>query len=256
MRFAAALLALAIAGSSTASGSAQAQGTSSGGPARSATPAVVELFTSQGCSSCPNADALLARVAERDDVIALSLSVDYWDYLGWKDTLARSKFTERQRDYKGSLGIGMVYTPMMVVNGVVHFNGADGDKLTQALAQSSNGEMSRHVAVQLRAEDAKVVIEAGAALPGTEVKNATLWLAVLSKSIEVPIERGENSGRTITYHNVVRDLLPMGMWSGRPLKVELSRRSVLRTGSERLAVLLQQDGAGPILGAAMMRDVQ
>jgi hypothetical protein len=257
MRFAAILFALAFAGLAAAEEPSQTQPTSPASPARLTTaPVVVELFTSQGCSSCPSADALLARLAERDDVIALSLSVDYWDYLGWKDTLARAKFTERQRDYKGSLGIGMVYTPMMVVNGLAYFNGADPDKLASALADASHTADGRHVAVQVRTEDTKVVIEAGAAPPGSHIKDATLWLAVLSKSVEVPIHRGENGGRTITYHNVVRDLLPMGIWSGRPVRIELARHTVVRPGSERLAVLLQQESAGPILGAAMIKETR
>ena len=99
--------------------------------------AVVELFTSQGCSSCPEADALLGRLAARDDVLALSFPVDYWDYLGWKDTLANPKFSERQKSYKSPLGVQMVYTPMMVVNGLTHVNGSDEDKVQTAIEKST-----------------------------------------------------------------------------------------------------------------------
>jgi hypothetical protein len=247
------VLALGLAG---VSATAWAQGTAPGSlAASSAAPIVVELYTSQGCSSCPAADALLGRIAERDDVIALSLSVDYWDYLGWKDTLASPKFTERQRAYKGSLGVSMVYTPMMVVNGAAHVNGADEDKLTHTLELASKAAATS-VPIVFREDTDKLFIEAGAAPQGGPTKDATLWLAVMSKSVQVPIERGENRGKTITYRNVVRDLIPIGTWSGRPLKVQLERHAVMRPGSERCAVLLQQGKAGPVIGAAMLKDLQ
>src|SRR4029078_1425740 len=120
MRFVA-LIALAT-GLAGFAGLAQAQSADAPTSASaSVTPkAVVELYTSQGCSSCPAADALLNQLAERDDIIAVSLSVDYWDYLGWKDTLAQSKFSERQKAFAKALGDGMVYTPQVVVNGAVH----------------------------------------------------------------------------------------------------------------------------------------
>jgi hypothetical protein len=255
MHFAARLLlAVGLAG---ASATAWAQGMAAGSTAASsASPIVVELYTSQGCSSCPAADALLARFADRDDVIALSMSVDYWDYLGWKDTLASPKFTERQRAYKGSLGVSMVYTPMMVVNGASHINGADEGKLTHTLQQASKVAATASVPIEFRQDQNKLVIEAGAAPQGVQTKDATLWLAVMSKSVQVPIERGENRGRTITYRNVVRELIPVGAWSGRPVTVQLERHAIMRPGSESCAVLLQQGKAGPIIGAAMLKDLQ
>jgi hypothetical protein len=232
---------------------AQAQGAGPVSPASAASTApkaVVELFTSQGCSSCPAADALLGRLAQRDDVLAISLSVDYWDYLGWRDTLAQAKFAERQKAYARALGDGMVYTPQAVVNGVVHVNGSDEDNITRAIEKTS--KVIAHIPVRLSPVDGKLVVEVGSAPQGAATKDATLWLAVMSKSVDVPITRGENKGKTITYSNVVRELIPIGLWNGKPTTVQLERHSITHKGAERYAVLLQQGHAGPIVGAALL----
>jgi hypothetical protein len=213
---------------------------------------VVELFTSQGCSSCPGADALLGRLAKRDDVIALSLSVDHWDYLGWKDTLAIPKFSERQRAYAHARGDGAIYTPQAVVNGTAHVNGAEENHITRAIEKTAKARAAAYVPIKLTEDKGKLVIEAGAAPPGAPVKDATLWVAVIAKSVEVSISRGENQGKTITYHNVVRELIPIGMWNGKPMTVQLERHSFMQPGADRCAVLLQQGRAGPIIGAALM----
>lgn len=224
-------------------------GAAASGAARKA---VVELFTSQGCSSCPAADALLKRLAARDDLIALSLPVDYWDYLGWKDTLASPKFTERQRAYARTRGDGAIYTPQIVVNGLAHVNGSDEGQIARAIDRTTKALPL--VPVELRRGDGKLVIEAGG-LPGSAAGGyATFWLLVIAKSIAVPIERGENQGRTITYYNVVRELKPVGKWSGRPVTLALEPAASLRPESERCAVLLQQGDAGPIIGAALMQE--
>jgi len=214
--------------------------------------AVVELYTSQGCSSCPAADALLQRLSERDDVVALSLSVDYWDYLGWKDTLASPKFSERQRAYAKARGDGAIYTPQMVVNGLAHVNGSNEGQITRAIEKTAKS--IAYVPIQLSEDKGKLIVEAAAASHGAPVKDATLWLAVIAKSVQVPIARGENQGQTFTYYNVVRDMMPIGMWSGKALTVQLERSSFMRPGTERCAVLLQQGHAGPIIGAALMKN--
>jgi hypothetical protein len=230
---------------------AAAQGTVSKEVATGTGPkAVVELFTSQGCSSCPEADALLGRLAERSDVLAMSFPVDYWDYLGWKDTLANPKFTERQKAYKSGLAVQMVYTPMMVVNGLTHVNGSDESKVQQAIESSAKVFAATQVPLRLSESGSHIVIEAGAAQQGGPAKEATVWLAQLANSVAVPITRGENRGKTITYHNVVRDLVPVGLWSGQPITVQLDRPSVVRPGAERCAAFLQQGRGGPIIGAA------
>jgi len=228
-------------------GSGEAARSPAGAPHKT----VVELFTSQGCSSCPAADALLRRLGERDDTIALSLSVDYWDYLGWKDTLANPKFAERQRAYARARGDGAIYTPQLVVNGVVHVNGSDEGQIVRAIDKTERA--LSFVPVRLREEEGKLIVETGGLPRGVVGKDATIWLAVVAGSIEVPIQRGENQGKTITYYNVVRDLIPVGKWSGKPVTLELTRASLARPGAESCAVLLQQGQTGPIMGAALMK---
>jgi hypothetical protein len=245
-----ALIAL-VAGISGFGGLAQAQTGPAPGAVSTSPKGVVELFTSQGCSSCPAADALLTRLAQREDVIAISLSVDYWDYLGWKDTLAQAKFSERQKAYAQVLGDGMVYTPQMVVNGVAHMNGSDEAKVERSLEKSAKAALV--VPVHLAMASNKLVVDVGSAPSAATAKEATIWLAVMSKSVEVPIQRGENKGKTIIYSNVVRELIPIGMWSGKATTVQLERHSIMHKGAERCAVLLQQGRAGPIVGAALLR---
>jgi hypothetical protein len=225
---------------------AKAEGTRT--PGDSPRRAVLELFTSQGCSSCPAADALLKRLADRGDVIALSLPVDYWDYLGWKDTLASPRFTERQRAYAHTRGDGAIYTPQLVVNGMVHVNGSDEMKIARAIERTEKALPS--VAVGLQREHGHLVIEAGGLPHAAKGEEATIWFVTIAKSIAVPIGRGENQGKTITYYNVVRAMTPVGKWSGSPVTIELEHAAL--SGVERCAVLLQQGTGGPILGATLL----
>jgi hypothetical protein len=248
-----AALIVAVAGLLGLAPVAHAQGAAKPGVASVPVKGVVELFTSQGCSSCPAADALLGRLAKRDDVIAISLSVDYWDYLGWKDTLAQAKFTERQKAYAKVLGDGMVYTPQVVVNGLAHVNGSDAGQIERALDKTSKSV--GQVAVRIAASDGKLVVDIADALPGTSGKEATIWLAVISRAVEVVIQRGENRGKTVTYSNVVRELMPLGTWSGKATTVRLERHSFMYKGADGCAVLLQQGQAGPIVGSALMRQL-
>jgi hypothetical protein len=232
---------------------AYAQGAAKPGAGSTPVKGVVELFTSQGCSSCPEADALLGRLARRDDVIAISLSVDYWDYLGWKDTLARAKFTERQKAYAKVLGDGMVYTPQAVINGLAHVNGSDAVQVERALDRTAKS--AAHVPVRVTSSDGKLVVDIADAPAGTVAKEATIWLAVISRSVEVPIQRGENRGKTVTYSNVVRELIPLGIWSGKATTVRLERHTFMHKGADGCAVLLQQGQAGPIVGSALIREL-
>jgi hypothetical protein len=221
--------------------------------ASAAPKAVVELYTSQGCSSCPAADALLNRLAQRDDIIAVSLSVDYWDYLGWKDTLAQAKFSERQKAFAKALGDGMVYTPQVVVNGAVHANGSDLRQIAAAIEKTNKSMAASRVHVNLSATGDKLVVQVASAPQGAVTKEATIWLAVIAPSVEVPITRGENKGKTVTYSNVVRDLMPIGTWNGKPVTVQLHRHSIAHADAERFAVLVQQGRAGPIVGADLIK---
>jgi hypothetical protein len=255
MRFLA-LIAL-TAGLFGAVSEAPAQGTDAAdaaAPAKSTDfKAVVELFTSQGCSSCPKADAVLTRLASRDDVIALSLPVDYWDYLGWKDTLANPKFSERQRSYAHARGDGAIYTPQVVVNGLMHVNGGDEGAIGHIIEKTGKTIAASHVPVRMSEDKDRLVVEAGSSQGGAAAKDATLWLAILARNVTVPITRGENEGRTVTYSNVVRELMPIGMWSGKPMTVQLARHSFMRPGADACVAFLQQGKGGPIVGAALLQ---
>jgi hypothetical protein len=214
-------------------------------------PAVVELFTSQGCSSCPAADALLKTYAPRRDVIALSFAVDYWDHLGWKDTLASPKYTARQRAYAKSLGTGNVYTPQVVVNGAAQAVGSNKAEIEKAIFETRTEPAGAVIDVTRNQDAKRVTIDVGAALASGGAPSATVWLAVVAPRVDVEVKRGENRGRTLTYHNVVRELTPIGMWSGKPMKIELPASAVMEPG-DRCAVLLQADGGGHILGSAWL----
>lgn len=216
--------------------------------------AVVELFTSQGCSSCPPADKLLGKYAKREDVVALTFPVDYWDYLGWKDTLASPAYSARQRSYARARGDGQVYTPQVVVNGLRHANGSHEKAINRAIAKTQKIWQSHRVALKMWTEGDALIIRAGAAPEGMRVKPATIWLALVKKAETIAINRGENRGRTITYHSVVREMTPVGRWTGQEVTVKLPKHHLMSGGSDGCTVLLQQDTAGPILAAAEMKD--
>jgi hypothetical protein len=213
--------------------------------------AVVELFTSQGCSSCVAADAYFAELAERSDLVAISLHVDYWDYLGWRDTLGDPSYTERQRDYAEVHGTRRVYTPQVVVNGTTGLVGSKRKEIEAAIAESS-----LPVPVTIRHGDGTVEIEVGEhQLPGN--RPTTIRLALLTTEADVPITRGENAGSTIEYYNVVRTMRPIGMWDGNTVKVTLPEHEIMGDGVDACAVLVQEElpnGPGAILGAAWLGD--
>src|SRR5262245_12552812 len=217
--------------------------------------AVYELFTSQGCSSCPAADEVLGGLAKREDVLALTLPVDYWDYLGWRDTLARPEFTSRQKAYAKALGDGMVYTPQAVVSGRAHTNGSNIDTIKQAIDRTAQLFGDSRVPITLSASDGRLVIDVASAPDSVATKEATVWLVAIARSVKVPILRGENQGRTIVYSNVVRGLMPIGTWSGKEMVVQLDRSSFMHGSADRCAVLLQQGNGGPIVGAALLDGV-
>lgn len=221
-------------------------------PARPVT-AVVELFTSQGCSSCPPADTLLKDIAaSHKDIMALSLPVDIWDYIGWKDTLATPKNSERQRAYSRLLGSGPVYTPQIVVNGVAQSIGSDAREIDAAMAKAKAVLGAKHVPLRLLPHRNSVIIQVGDAPPNVEVKVSTIWLAVVQKAVDVPITKGENEGQTLTYHNVVRELTPVGVWSGKAATIQLLRSAFMRPDIEDVIVLIQEADYGPIIGAAWL----
>ena len=206
---------------------------------------VLELFTSQGCSSCPAADALFKSYVERPDVMALSYSVDYWDYLGWKDTLASPKFTERQRAYGKSVSNGRIYTPQMVINGDSHAVGSNQDTVQKAIA-SARRRVS-NLQLHLSATEKELIVNLPKGEAGVE---ATLWILAVAPVVTVIIERGENSGKSITYQNVVRNLVPAGMWDGSAATLKLPRKGIMTGDSKSCIAVLQKGKVGPVLGMA------
>jgi hypothetical protein len=214
-------------------------------PAVTPSPVVVELFTSQGCSSCPPADAFLGELAQRADIVALALHVDYWDYIGWKDPFASPDLTRRQRDYADTLGLRMVYTPQMVVDGRIDVVGSHRREVESAIAESAGRPK-----LAVRIEDDgrgghRVAIPAG---DGSE--EATVWLAVLDNEQETKVGRGENGGRTLKEFNIVREWRRIGTWNGSALTLPLEAAA----GEDRnaCAVIVQSGSTGPILGTAFM----
>lgn len=218
--------------------------------------AVIELFTSQGCSSCPAADRLLGELANDSSLVALTLPVDYWDYLGWKDTLASHGHSVRQRAYSLARGDREVYTPQVVVNGVVHVLGSDKAAIERAIARTRSSATPLTLPVKMKVADGKVTVSV-AASDGAGA-SAEVWLCPITGNAPVAIGRGENGGRTVTYHNVVRRWVKLGNWSGKaetfsvPLS-ELADAGFSLKDIDRLAVIVQSGVAakpGLMLGAA------
>lgn len=213
--------------------------------------AVIELFTSQGCSSCPPADAVLQKYAADPSVIALSLPVDYWDYLGWKDTFASPRNTDRQRLYAKSRGDGAVYTPQAVINGLVHANGAVKYDIENAISATGSLGLPKRVPIKFWPERNALNVEIGGAANPDQVKEATVWLGVVQSSGSVNIQRGENTGRSIVYTNIVKDLSPVGLWKGQPLKLEIPRSAVMTPETQKCVILVQEGRTGAIIGATL-----
>ncbi len=210
---------------------------------------VVELFTSQGCSSCPPADAYLGELAQRPDVLALAFHVDYWNYIGWTDPYASKFSTERQRDYARHLNLRYVYTPQMVVNGSTE--GVGSERLViAALIKAAEEEkaLRQHVSIEGRADGALAIhVDAGA---GAEP--ATLWLIGFDREHATSVLRGENEGRTLKDYQVVRSFSAVDIWRGQALDLTLAADQ-RPAGDGGVAVLLQQDGTGHIIGAALLK---
>jgi hypothetical protein len=222
-------------------------------PAHADPRAVVELFTSQGCSSCPPADKILGELAKDPSIIALSMPIDYWDYLGWKDTLADARFTARQQAYSRMRGDREVYTPQVVVNGSAHVIGSDRAAIEGAIGatRKTGGVMSVPVTLTLAGKQLTVSVAPSGNPPAAE--HGEIWICSISRAIPISILRGENGGREITYYNVVRNLVKVGDWNGNSGSWNVPLESVLHEGVDAAAVYVQ-DGSrerpGPMLGAA------
>lgn len=221
-------------------------GTAMAGPS-----AVAELFTSQGCSSCPPADRLVEKmIKDSDDVLALMLPVDYWDYLGWKDTLASPAHSARQRAYAARRGDRSVYTPQIVINGNEHVVGSNEPAVKGALKRASGFTAS----VDLTTSDMAIEATVTGSLPAG-AKMATVFFLRIKDEQEVEIGRGENAGASVRYVNIVRSLQPIGMWSGGSETFRMPKSELMKSGDVRCAILIQledQDGPGQVIGAAVM----
>ena len=228
-----AALVLAAAGSSAWAGSKR--------------PVVVELYTSQGCSSCLPADLFLAKLADRKDVIALSLPITYWDMLGWKDTLASEANTRRQKAYAQAMGHGGVYTPQIIVDGVGDIVGSHEAAVETAI-EAHDADL-HNVPVTLSATPHELRVLVGA---GTERDDATIWMFQILAKATVAIHAGENEGRSMTYRNIVRDVKAVGMWKGQAVSLDLPRQDMMSEPHDAIAIVVQENGYGHIIGAALL----
>jgi hypothetical protein len=210
---------------------------------------VIELFTSQSCSSCPPADHLLRELSRDPHIIAMSFPVNYWDYLGWKDTLARRENSARQHAYADRKGETGVYTPQVIVNGLEGCVGSDRAKIEAALKDTAAIVHKAAVALKVHRDGERLIIETGAAPDRSEFKTGKVWVASIMRSADVPIKRGENAGKMVTYTNVVRNLTEVGEWQGAPASYMVPLKEAQQDG-DLLVVFLQAEHSGPIVGAA------
>jgi hypothetical protein len=213
--------------------------------ATAANPVVVELFTSQGCNSCPPADRLLGELAQRDDVLPLSMHVTYWDRLGWTDPFGLAEVTDRQRAYAGSLGgRGRPYTPQMVIDGVHDIVGSRRDQVLATIDDAAAG--AAKLAIGFSRDGSAL----SAVLPQASLSEpAIVWLVLFDREHSTAVARGENGGRQLTNYNVVRVFRPVGTWDGTAREVALGLGPEA-LGHDGCAVIVQQGAVGPILGAA------
>lgn len=212
---------------------------------------VLELYTSQGCKSCPQADKNLATYADNPNVLALSFHVNYWDYLGWRDTLASQDNTNRQNAYRNSFNAKMVYTPQAIVNGTSEMNGGEADVVKQHL---SANKLNVPVSIE-KLDDGRLSIEiAKGEKPKAPVHVVMFYLR---DAVTIPIENGENAGQSVTYRNTVMDINTIGMWDGEAMKIELPASEFKRKDVTGCAIILQESNSanalGPIHGAAIFK---
>jgi hypothetical protein len=212
---------------------------------------VVEFFTSQGCSSCPPADRLARDLDKDPNVVVISWPVDYWDYIGWKDTLASPAFSGRQKAYAAARGDGHVYTPQAVIDGLVHTVGSDRDEIETAITAGRGHRGAMTVPVTVSPLGSNLHINIGAA-SANDANEANLWLVRIARERTVAIGRGENSGHTVTYTNVARSTAKIGDWSGRSVSFDVPATTFRSADSDGYVLLLQSGSAarpGVILGA-------
>ncbi|GGE42984.1 hypothetical protein GCM10007276_20290 [Agaricicola taiwanensis] len=193
-------------------------------------------------------------MAERPDVVVLSLPVDYWDYLGWKDTLASPMFSARQRAYAMERGDRQVYTPQTVVNGVTHALGSDLDAIEAAITSTSRREEVLSLPVRAREHDGRIEVELD---EHPSSPKGEIWLIAVASKQQVAIERGENAERKVSYSNVVRKMTRLGPWKGKPCRFAVARDDAMTKDADRVLVVVQAGNGGmpgAILGAAWVSE--
>lgn len=203
---------------------------------------LVELFTSQGCSSCPPADAFLAQLTQAEGVIPLALHVDYWDYIGWRDTFAQERFTKRQRKYAKANADNMVYTPQMIVAGQTRVKGYDSGAV---LAGINVARSPITLTLSRQGENVQISASSDQPLAGDIVVDLVRYFPKMT----VQIERGENRGQAISYHNIVTSWQNVGEWTGTSPLVMTTRA----TGDDPIVVILQEKGPGAVLASAVLK---
>ncbi len=207
-------------------------------------PVVVELFTSQGCSSCPPADRVLEKLAEQETVIALSCHVTYWDYLQWKDRLGNELCDVRQHGYASIKGSNQIYTPQMIVNGLHEFVGSKGNELNNAITRANRNPI-KNIAISYTADMPQVSFE----LPQIKNGDYRLWGFGYKKAVTQNIRGGENSGSSVTYTNPVTSFINLGSWDGESIKhmFDMPEEDI-----DGIAILAQKDGYGQIIAAGKL----
>ena len=220
---------------------------------------VVELFTSQGCSSCPPADKFVTSIHRDNDTLALAWHVDYWDYLGWKDTFAKPDHADRQRRYSKSFKENQIYTPQAVINGRSHLVGSRTGAIQSALNKYSAQHKGLIVPIKTKIVDGALDIEISNSDYNGADKNGktTLWMVYFTSQEKVKIKKGENYGQHLTYSNIVRDIELVGMLEPDGLKMMLPLGEISRKGYDSCALILQQSTKygtpGAIIGAVVIR---
>ncbi|HWA17659.1 MAG TPA: DUF1223 domain-containing protein [Devosia sp.] len=211
--------------------------------------AVLELFTSQGCNSCPQADALLTKLSQRKDIITLAYHVDYWDYVGWADTFGSAENSEFQREYARSWGSTRIYTPQIVVNGRMGVIGSRSGEVDDAITDAK-----LDLPVSLAVNGGMLEVTVGAR---SDAREATIWLVTYKDSEVVSIERGENAGKTMNYTTIVTGRQVLGMWEpDRGSHLKLPLKELMADGSNGAVILIQEEAEGlpgPILGASSVQ---
>jgi hypothetical protein len=208
---------------------------------------VVELFTSQGCNSCPPADDYLGELSARPDVLALAFHVDYWNYIGWADPFASKQATQRQHDYARSLSLRYIYTPQMVVNGATEGVGSERGAIGSLIKAAASDSSQRAPVTLTRNAAGELTVQIGA---GTAPEPATVWLVGFDREHSTPVARGENGGRTLKEYQIVRSFKAIGTWRGAALNLSAASDAV---SGESVAVLVQLGGTGRIIGAASLK---